>query len=259
MLPSDELEALAADIAENGLLDPITVDGTGTVLDGRNRLTACELAKVEPHFVIHDGDPFALILSKNAHRRHMSTGARAMATAKVLAAAGARENGRWKRGTVDNGPGSDSEWPKAMQRAGTVLDTAPELADAVVKGSTTLREAHDTAKRRKEAAQSTEARLIKLAEDHPDLAEKVRNDELTVDGAIAEGRERITQWGQMNRAGEAAAERIAQQMPLDVNEIVIAAIAPRNTLRAWATPAVLDIPALIDALNNAITKLEDCK
>ncbi|HEX5442465.1 MAG TPA: hypothetical protein VFW87_01490, partial [Pirellulales bacterium] len=47
------LGELAADIAENGLREPI-VCTDGLVLDGRNRLRACEMAEVEPRFVEWD-------------------------------------------------------------------------------------------------------------------------------------------------------------------------------------------------------------
>ena len=55
MMTTVELEALAADIAENGLRHPI-VRYQGVVLDGRNRLVACEKADVKPTFEDYEGD-----------------------------------------------------------------------------------------------------------------------------------------------------------------------------------------------------------
>lgn len=55
-----------------------------------------------------------------------TTGARAMAVAQMLADAGLRANGRWKRGSVPEpsaSPESGSKaWANAMQSAGQVID-----------------------------------------------------------------------------------------------------------------------------------------
>lgn len=45
----EELQALAADIKRRGLLHPI-ITHEGLILDGRNRLAACEIAGVEPSY-----------------------------------------------------------------------------------------------------------------------------------------------------------------------------------------------------------------
>ena len=49
LMGEDELQALADDIRDNGLRNPI-LRFEGKILDGRNRLTACRLAGVEPRF-----------------------------------------------------------------------------------------------------------------------------------------------------------------------------------------------------------------
>jgi hypothetical protein len=70
MLADDELEELAADIKERGLLQPIVLDADGRVLDGRNRLAACEIAGVEPRFITYEGnDPYGDGFSLNRRRR----------------------------------------------------------------------------------------------------------------------------------------------------------------------------------------------
>lgn len=53
-LAGDDLKALAADIAANGLHHPIIIYGD-QVLDGRNHLTVCQLAGVGLHFEIVTG------------------------------------------------------------------------------------------------------------------------------------------------------------------------------------------------------------
>lgn len=84
-LSGAELDDLADDIREHGLLEPITLLD-GLVLDGRNRLAACALAVVEPAFVPWDGegDPVAWVVSKNLKRRHLDTSQRAMVAARLL-------------------------------------------------------------------------------------------------------------------------------------------------------------------------------
>lgn len=83
MMHDGDLESLEADIGDRGLIDPITlieVDagyGNGTkrqmVLDGRNRLKACLLAKVEPRFHLYDGtEPYGFAVAKNRERRHLT-------------------------------------------------------------------------------------------------------------------------------------------------------------------------------------------
>lgn len=47
MIPDDEMQELAADIEENGLIHPIVIKGN-VLIDGRNRLAACKIAGVNP-------------------------------------------------------------------------------------------------------------------------------------------------------------------------------------------------------------------
>lgn len=75
---------LVEDIEAHGLLEPILVC-QGLVLDGRNRLRACELAGVEPRFVEWDGvgSPLAVVLSRNLHRRHLDESQRSIIAARA--------------------------------------------------------------------------------------------------------------------------------------------------------------------------------
>ena len=83
LLEGEPFEALVADIKANGLLQAITIYGN-MVLDGRNRLRACDAAGVEPRFVEYDGgDPLSFVLSQNLHRRHLDELQRAMIAAKL--------------------------------------------------------------------------------------------------------------------------------------------------------------------------------
>lgn len=95
LMEGADLEGLASDIRAHGLLQPI-VRLDGLVLDGRNRLRACELAGVEPRFVDWDQNgvaPAEWVISANLHRRHLTQSQRAAiaAEARVLFEAEARE------------------------------------------------------------------------------------------------------------------------------------------------------------------------
>src|SRR5262245_14370088 len=54
MMTPAELEALTEDVRESGLRQPVVLY-QGKVLDGRNRLLACEAAGVEPTFITFEG------------------------------------------------------------------------------------------------------------------------------------------------------------------------------------------------------------
>jgi hypothetical protein len=84
LMRGPEFGLLVEDIDEHGLREPIVLY-QGLVLDGRNRLRACEIAKVEPRFVEWDGvgSPLAFVLSRNLHRRHLNESQRAMIAAQA--------------------------------------------------------------------------------------------------------------------------------------------------------------------------------
>ena len=74
MLKADELQALADNIKREGLQVPITVVD-GQVIDGRNRLKACEMAGVPPVYDARNDieDIPMWVWSLNAERRHLSS------------------------------------------------------------------------------------------------------------------------------------------------------------------------------------------
>lgn len=200
MMPDDELAALAESIATEGLRSPLTLDGEGRLIDGRNRLAACGLAGVEPHFETvlfpgedaHDDDIRGFIAAANAHRRNITTGQKAMACADDLAAQGLRRNGRWHRGSITQESGLSREaWTESMRLAGLVIDWRPDLTDQVIAGDVTLNAAAEQA----EAARDVQARaeaeerrqaaqLADLQEHRPDLAALVDAGDLPLGDAL---------------------------------------------------------------------------
>ena len=74
MLSDAELGDLAENIKKTGLINPC-VKQDDMLLDGRNRIAACKLAKVEPRFIEYTGDsPVAFIIGANLARRHLDKG-----------------------------------------------------------------------------------------------------------------------------------------------------------------------------------------
>lgn len=250
-LPTDELKALADDIAANGLIDPISLDNDGQLVDGRNRLAACELAGVKPVFVtitaVDDAEIAAFIVSRNSARRHMTPSAVAMATAKTLALSGQRANGRWKYRSIESGKSSTSSEKKSMSKAGTVIDHAPDLADAVVNGATSLDAAHTEAQRRKQAAESAEAKMADLSAREPDLAARVKDETLTLAEALAAADQRERERQQAIAAGERAASGFRLSVLGDVATVAT----------AISMGAAIDTAPLIAVLEQALDALRN--
>ena len=167
MLGDAELAELAESIAENGLRNPIVLTPDGLILDGRNRSAACERAGVAPTTIVYEGDDLAeYVIDCNSSRRHMSTGARAMATALVLSEDGRRGEGRWRRGTVNQISDLSDGYRVALNNAGIILDHSPDLAEQVINGNLAL----DAAYRR--ACDARDAERIRMEAEQRLAAEE---------------------------------------------------------------------------------------
>lgn len=205
MLADDELKELAADIKQRGLLHPIVLDGPeddGWLLDGRNRLAACELAGVEPTFTRYDGsDPVGYILAANINRRHLTKGQQAMVAAR------ARFETNQSTRSVANQTGISQS---RIAYATTVCEFAPELVEAVITGAIGLDEAYKTARQRKTEADSVENQLARLRAEDADLAARVVEGELTLKGAWAELGERQRKRAEQQRDARALLRRVVE-------------------------------------------------
>lgn len=168
------LAALACDIRENGLREPIVLLD-GKVLDGRNRLAACAIAGVDPRFVALDGcaSPVAEVVSRNLHRLHLSVSQRALLAA--LQRREADDRRRPHENAMDAAPGA----------AGDSLNRG--AGPAILPGADPVLE------RRRERAgvrfgispRSVGAASIVLRSGSPDLVAAVREGRLSVSKAAA--------------------------------------------------------------------------
>lgn len=84
LMSAEEFAGLVTDIEKHGLREPIVLCA-GKVLDGRNRLEACELLGIVPQFETWSNgeDPHAYVVSKNLHRRHLNESQRAMVAGRI--------------------------------------------------------------------------------------------------------------------------------------------------------------------------------
>jgi len=166
LLDGTELDALASDIKTNGLRNPIALDASGALLDGRNRLAACERAGVPPTFVTVDAEPVGYVISQNIHRRHLTTGQRsvlALEVEKLLAVEPKDKGGRPRRDEKPraNLPAVSDEKRtrkraadavnvsrKSVDKAKKLADAAPDLFAEVAAGKSTLERASEVMRRR---------------------------------------------------------------------------------------------------------------
>jgi len=83
LMNEERLTQLVDNIRDRGLIVPIDLCD-GMILDGRNRVKACELAGVEPRFEQWAGDnPFEYVWSLNGERRDLSSSQRYLSWLRV--------------------------------------------------------------------------------------------------------------------------------------------------------------------------------
>jgi ParB-like chromosome segregation protein Spo0J len=174
LLAGDEAKALANDILEHGLREPITLL-EGKILDGRNRYNACLDVGVEPRFASYRGDnPAAYVVSLNLKRRHLDESQRAMLAKKLAALEhGQRQTGKFAGVTTQAKAASMlNVSERSVRTAGSVIDKAvPEIVTAVEKGVISISAAAQFAKQPKEeqskqiAESATPAGAVKAFRD----------------------------------------------------------------------------------------------
>jgi ParB-like chromosome segregation protein Spo0J len=139
MMPEEELQALAEDIRDNGLIDPIMLCD-GKILDGRNRYVACERVEVTPRFIDSNGSvhsPTLYVLSKNLHRRHLTISQRAAVAAEAVPVLELESKTRMLAGTL--APiGARGKSAEVAARQVQVSERSVERAIAVKNADTEL-------------------------------------------------------------------------------------------------------------------------
>jgi hypothetical protein len=196
MMADAELDALADDIKQNGLRQPVMLHQE-MVLDGRNRLKACDKAGVEPAFVTHEGDDasaLALVISLNVQRRDLTAGQRALVAARRWMMNGdTKDKGKGRREksnelqsvTVAQLAREFHASASSISQARDLLAEGPDLAAQVEAKATPLAKAHEALKDRQKEAQQA-ARNAQRTKHYTDA---IANGEMTLEEALKKVRE----------------------------------------------------------------------
>lgn len=132
LMEGAEFDALVEDIRAHGLREPVVVHD-GLVLDGRNRLRACEQVGLAPVTTTWDGDgsPEDYVVSKNLHRRHLTDSQRGLIAATLATRTKAETqytSQNQKDGTVDQ------IWStRTLKQAADLLNTSRTTVIAAKK------------------------------------------------------------------------------------------------------------------------------
>lgn len=207
MLAGEAFAELVQDVRQHGVREPVTLDATGRLLDGRNRYAAAKLAGIECPTVIHTGTEaaaVALITSANMRRRHLDVPQRAMIAARLLifaenSGAASRDAARATERRTAEAAGIGRA---TLQRAKVVAaQGTPEVQAAVEAGAVPIIEGAQIARQR------AEAQAAALAEATKPKAPGSRS----YAGTVAAERRKEKAEAQ---AEEATWERAAQSIPL---------------------------------------------
>lgn len=225
LMNDEELESLVASIATHGLRDPITlgivgVDEQPYVADGRNRLRACRIAKIEPRFetiAFADKDELIAFVETRNERRDITKGERAMSIAMLYPSGGKPAPGRTDPAATAAETAAVSM--RRIQQARQILHASAELAVAVRDGVRKLDDALETVRREQLALNSDTGKATRLRAEAPDLADLVSEDRMNLAEATAALNARVATRDSAISMGRRHAEDIASEFALAVSGI----------------------------------------
>jgi DNA modification methylase len=185
MMREEEFDALCVDIQTNGLITPICLF-ENKIIDGRNRYKACRKIGINPQTVNWKGEEGNLVnfvISANLHRRHLSSGQRAVLALEFERYFAVEAEKRMKAGVKieENPPAFLQEGSKgeSAEQAAKVLKIsqryvhyakklekdAPDLFEQVKKGEINLSQAKQLLKKRTlEAVKSERQKEVQTVE-----------------------------------------------------------------------------------------------
>lgn len=250
LMSGADFDDLVRDIRAHGLRDPI-VTYEGAILDGRNRLRACESAGVVPKTVEWDGaglSPFDYVWSKNGARRQLPAGQKAAIRVQLLA-----DDEQWRRREQ-----AAEERQKAHLRNGSgdpKSSTKARSANLAERGSdegSAARVARDSG-----VSKRTAERAIELAKKSPGKLAEVAKGSASMHRAMREARQRAL--ADLVASGEAESVTEAQAKlgedpsdaigPADSNGARAIRVAQSRTCSCepWPLPPSQGLPGLARA------------
>ena len=195
LIEGEAFDDLVADIEAHGLRESAWLNREGVLLDGRNRIRACQRAGIKPTFREFDGtDEVGFIVSLNLKRRQLSKSQAAMLAVDIL-------------------PMYEAE---AQKRIGGRPATKPEALVPQVK--TRAPQARDTAALATGVSGRAVGQAKRITESAPDLAQQVRQGKITLKHAEAHVR---AQQAKARAEAERKAELDALLTRLNAGETVV--------------------------------------
>lgn len=170
MLEGEEYEALREDIRQNGVRVRPVLDADGLLVDGRNRLRACDELGITPVFdrLPAGADVVDFVISANLRRRHLNASQRAMFADAVanLRQGRQKQTGGTAGLTQQQAAQRFGVSERSVREARVVRESAaPEVVGAVEQGKLSVDAAAKLAKLPKDKQQAIYEREIKPKKD----------------------------------------------------------------------------------------------
>jgi len=188
MMDKERLDELIKDISINGQREPICLY-QGKILDGRNRMLACQALGIAPktRTLPEDIDPWSYVWSLNGERRDLTAAQR-----YLIWKACHEKSEAWQaeqQRILDEANKKRSEAAEQGRVGRASAKNKDEFSDATTCGTTKQKPEHKSSTTKAAASKTnrgTVERMDRLVKERPDLAEKVKVGEIHEAAAIRE-------------------------------------------------------------------------